>query len=431
MQQALTLYELNSLVREVIEGTLNDLYWVTAEVSEVREVRGHCYIELVQKDMLGATPVAKASAKCWKNTWFSLKTKFIKYTGQDLSRGMQVMLQVRANFHEAYGFSWIVYNINPAYTLGDMARKRQEIIDRLKEEGVFDMQHSFSLPAFCQRVAVISSNNAAGYGDFCNQLDNNAYGLVFYTRLFEAVMQGENVTPTIIEALNRINQQAEHFDVVVIIRGGGATSDMAGFDTLPLAENIANFPLPIITGIGHERDQSVADMVAWQRVKTPTAAAALLIEHLNGTYQNVQNCADVIIKGVSQLIDRQKLLLKNITNSLPMQCMLLCEKQRSKLNTLQHLLATNALNSVSRRQLQLKATESRLTPAATALLKACSTRLQLMQQRIESMDPKLLLNRGYSITLHNGHAITSASELKPGAQITTQLAKGKITSIVK
>ena len=290
MEKALTLYELNSLVRETIEEELHQEYWVEAELSEVREVRGHCYMQLVQYDRSEEggkrkryenTPIAQASAKCWQSSWQLLRPYFEKETGQRLHAGMKVLLQVYANFHETYGFSWIVTDIDPTYTMGDMARKRQEIIRVLKEEGVFDLQKELPLPLFCQRIAVISSANAAGYGDFVNQLENNEYGFQFHTRLFPAVMQGEDVEKSVIAALEQIFRGSENiFDCVVIIRGGGATADLSGFDTLALAENVANFPIPIITGIGHERDESILDMVSHTRVKTPTAAAAFLIDHL-------------------------------------------------------------------------------------------------------------------------------------------------------
>ena len=272
-----TLFELNRLVRETIECEMPNEYWVEAELSECRELRGHCYMELIEKDEQTATPIAKASAKCWASKWILVRPYFERTTGQRLVAGMKVLLKVYPQFHEAFGFSWIVTDIDPTYTLGDMARKRQEIIRQLKEEGVFDLQKELTLPLFCQRIAVISSETAAGYGDFCNQLADNPYGFQFQTQLFPAIMQGEGVEQSIINALERIYDQP--FDCVVIIRGGGATSDMSGFDTLALAEHVANFPLPIITGIGHDRDESILDMVSHTRVKTPTAAAALPTMH--------------------------------------------------------------------------------------------------------------------------------------------------------
>lgn len=214
-----TLHTLNALVREAIEAELPDEYWVEAELSECRESRGHCYMELVEKDELSNTPVAKASAKCWKQTWAMVQPYFERTTGQPLRAGMKVLLKVYPQFHEAYGFSWIVTDIDPNYTLGDMAQRRQQIIAQLKAEGVFDLQRELVIPRFCQRIAVISAATAAGYGDFCRQLEENEYGLVFYPTLFPAVMQGEQVEQSVIAALNQINGHAEDYDVVVIIRG--------------------------------------------------------------------------------------------------------------------------------------------------------------------------------------------------------------------
>ena len=297
---SLSLLELNSLVRQVIEETLSQEYWVEAELSEFRESRGHCYMELIEKDETSATPIARASAKCWRTQWAMLQPYFERTTGQTLHAGLKVRLKVYAQFHEAFGFSWIVTDIDPTFTLGDMARKRQEIIRKLKEEGIFDLQKELTLPLFCQRIAVISSETAAGYGDFVNQLIHNDSGLKFSIQLFPAIMQGEQVEQSIIDALNMIyeanepNKSHEFFDCVVIIRGGGATADMSGFDTLALAENVANFPLPIITGIGHDRDESILDMVSFLRVKTPTAAAAFLVSHLEEVLNTIDDAQDRI-----------------------------------------------------------------------------------------------------------------------------------------
>ena len=302
--KTLSLLELNGLVRQVIEHTLSQEYWVEAELSECRESRGHCYMELVEKDGRTATPVARASAKCWRTQWLMLQPYFERTTGQTLHAGLKVRLKVYAQFHEAFGFSWIVTDIDPTFTLGDMARKRQEIIRQLKEEGVFDLQKELHLPLFCQHIAVISSETAAGYGDFIKQLVHNERGLKFSVQLFPAVMQGEQVEQSIIAALNQIWltveggewKETQPFDCVVIIRGGGATADMSGFDTLALAENVANFPLPIITGIGHDRDENILDMVSFQRVKTPTAAAAFLVSHLEEVLNAVDDAQDRITR---------------------------------------------------------------------------------------------------------------------------------------
>ena len=282
-ERTFTLLELNHMVRETIERQMDGKYWVEAELSDLHD-RNHCYMELVENDPFGPTPLAKARAVCWANRWTALRSKFERQTQQQLRPGIKVRMMVTPTFHEAYGFAYQVSDIDPDYTLGDIVRKRMEIIRQLKEAGIFDLQRELVLPRFAQRIAVVSSAQAAGYGDFCHQIDDNSYGLSFSHELFAAIMQGEQVEQSVIAALDRINARIDEFDVVVIIRGGGATTDMSGFDTLALAENVANFPLPIITGIGHDRDECILDMVSYMRVKTPTAAAAFLIDHLSEVY---------------------------------------------------------------------------------------------------------------------------------------------------
>lgn len=382
-----SLYALNALVHEAVSNALPDEYWVEAELAECRERNGHCYMELVEKDERSNSPIAKASAKCWRQTWTLLHATFLRATGQPLRAGMKVLLQVYPQFHEAYGFSWIVSDIDPTYTIGDLARRRQEIIKTLKAQGVFDLQRELRLSPFAQRIAVISAESAAGYGDFCRQLLDNEYNLQFHTELFPAIMQGERVEQSVIHALNLINNRIDDFDAVVIIRGGGATSDMSGFDTLPLAENVANFPLPIITGIGHDRDECVLDMVSHTRVKTPTAAATLLITHLCNTLQQVADAENVIAHYALDRLQRHRLQLEHITTLLP---------------HLAQRLMTEAHHSLERIQLKL-----------------------------EGYDPQLLLQRGYSITLHNGQIVKSPQDVKSGDEIETRLKQGTIKSIIQ
>lgn len=382
-----SLYALNALVHEAVSNALPDEYWVEAELAECRERNGHCYMELVEKDERSNSPIAKASAKCWRQTWTLLHATFLRATGQPLRAGMKVLLRVYPQFHEAYGFSWIVSDIDPTYTIGDLARRRQEIIKTLKAQGVFDLQRELRLSPFAQRIAVISAESAAGYGDFCRQLLDNEYNLQFHTELFPAIMQGERVEQSVIQALNLINNRIDDFDAVVIIRGGGATSDMSGFDTLPLAENVANFPLPIITGIGHDRDECVLDMVSHTRVKTPTAAATLLITHLCNTLQQVADAENVIAHYALDRLQRHRLQLEHITTLLP---------------HLAQRLMTEAHHSLERIQLKL-----------------------------EGYDPQLLLQRGYSITLHNGQIVKSPQDVKSGDEIETRLKQGTIKSIIQ
>ena len=391
-EQRLTLCQLNGLVRDIIEREMPHQYWVEAELSECRESRGHCYMELIERNNENATPVARASAKCWASRWALIRPYFERVTGQRLAAGMKVLLSVSPQFHEAYGFSWIVSDIDPTYTLGDQARRRQEIILQLKDEGVFDLQKSLHLSLFCLHIAVISSETAAGYGDFCNQLANSPFA--FRTQLFPAIMQGEGVEQSVIAALEQIyaltcqqSSDSTPFDCVVIIRGGGATSDLTGFDTLPLAENVANFPLPIITGIGHERDECILDMISHVRVKTPTAAAAFLIDHL----QQVLNTIDDAQSRLSSLFSVFKM------------------RQESRIDTL-----------ADRIPLLL---ERRLTSE--------NHRLQLLEEKAKALDPALLLRRGYSITLKDGHLVRDPQQLNAGDRIETMLEMGTIISKVE
>ena len=429
--KTVTLFELNNLVREVISSTLSEEYWVEAELSEVHEVRGHCYMELIQKELFSNTPVAKASAKCWKNKWSLLREKFEKVTREGLKPGMKVLLKVYADFHEAYGFAWIVTDINPEFTMGDMARKRQEIIDTLKREGVFELQKELVLPQFAQRIAVISSENAAGYGDFCHQLADNPQQLKFYTRLFPAVMQGEGVEESVIGALNSINENIEKFDAVVIIRGGGATSDLSGFDTLRLAENVANFPIPIITGIGHDRDESIVDMVAHTKVKTPTAAAALLIDHLNLVLERLLDAQAELIAAVRHRSELEQARLVRMSEKIPMLFSLVKTRQEQRIE--RHLAnITASLNDkLSREHHRLSLIESQLGPILLQQMTKENYRLQLLQQRLEALNPQRLLQHGYSITLCKGKVVRDVRQLKAGDEIETKLANGKITSIIQ
>ncbi len=382
-----SLLTLNALVREAVSEALPDEYWVEAELAECRERGGHCYMQLVEKDPRSNVPVANASAKCWRQTWALLHPAFLRATGQSLRAGMKVLLRVYPQFHEAYGFSWIVTDLDPTFTLGDLARRRQEIIRTLKEQGVFDLQRELTLSPFTQRIAVVSAETAAGYGDFCRQLLDNGYGLRFQVELFAAVMQGERVEQSVIQALDRINSRLDEFDAVVIIRGGGATGDMSGFDTLPLAENVANFPLPIITGIGHDRDECVLDMVSHTRVKTPTAAAAFLIDSLCATLQRVTEAESIIARCAQERLQRHWLELEHATTLLP------------------HLV-------------QRLMTEMR-------------HQLERIQLKLEGYDPELLLQRGYSITLHQGQVVKSPTQLKAGDEMETRLKEGTIKSIVQ
>lgn len=407
-ERTFTLLELNRMVRETIERQMDGKYWVEAELSDLHD-RNHCYMELVENDPFGPTPLAKARAVCWANRWTALRSKFERQTQQQLRPGIKVRMMVTPTFHEAYGFAYQVSDIDPDYTLGDIVRKRMEIIRQLKEAGIFDLQRELVLPRFAQRIAVISSAQAAGYGDFCHQIDDNSYGLSFSHELFATIMQGEQVEQSVIAALDRINARIDEFDVVVIIRGGGATTDMSGFDTLALAENVANFPLPIITGIGHDRDECILDMVSYMRVKTPTAAAAFLIDHLSEVYTALVSARERISRIAERHLAYEKMRLKQLADRIPTLFALTRERQTKRIDALAH----------------------RLDSAATQRLERERHRLQLVAQRAQAQDPIHILRRGYSITLHNGHALRSGDELADGDIIETRLEQGTLKSEIR
>ena len=431
MTKALTLYELNQMVHETITVSMPDEYWVEAEISDIREVRGHCYMEVIQKDEYGNTPLARASAKCWKNKWMYISPHFERITGHILRTGMKILVQVYADFHETYGFSWIITDIDPTFTMGDMARKRQDIIRKLQEAGVLELQKELSLPLFTQRIAVISSEQAAGYGDFCNQLAENDYGFQFKLSLFRSIMQGEQIESSIISALNQINRKINHFDVVVIIRGGGSTSDLSGFDSLLLAENVANFPLPVITGIGHDRDESVLDLVSHIRVKTPTAVATLLIDHLIEVYNRISDAQEELTQIVQRRIEIEKMRLNVISERVPVLFSFVNNRQNAWFDNLFLRIQNAITNRIRQTEQHLNSLSEMLSPLYEHIRLRENHRLEILQQKIKAQDPMLILNRGYSITTLNGHLIRNVKNLKKGDTLCTQMAKGKVTSIVK
>ena len=428
--QPLSLFELNALVRKSVKLCLPDEYWVQAELSDVRtNYSGHCYLEFVQKDPRGNALVAKARGMVWSNIYSMLKPYFESETGQAFTSGIKVLVKVTVDFHELYGYSLTVVDIDPAYTLGDMARRRKEIIFRLEEEGVLTLNKELEMPLLPQRVAVISSATAAGYGDFCNQLLNNSDGLVFYPHLFAAVMQGDKVEASVIAALNAVYKEVDRWDVVVIIRGGGATSDLSGFDTYDLAANCAQFPLPIITGIGHERDDTVIDMVSHTRVKTPTAAAEFLINRMRETASDLERYISYFHQTIPERIAHSKERLEQWVARIPSRVQMRLQHERFRQERMAVRMNTAWQTRFLREEYRLRL-EQRLATAIEARLQHERHRLQLAQSQVEAASPELLLKRGYSLTLKDGKAVTDASVLHPGDVLTTRVAKGEFKSKV-
>ena len=430
-EKKLSLLELNLLVRDLIESEMPNEYWVEAEIGEMREVAGNCFLELIEKDERSNTPVAKASAKCWRSRWGLVSAHFLRVTGKNMTKGMKVLLKVYAQFHENYGFSWIINDVDPTFTMGDMALKRKRIVAQLKEEGVFDANRELTLPLFTQRIAVISSAGAAGYGDFCNHLAENEYGYVFRTQLFPAIMQGEGVEQSVIEALNRVFLLMEEFDCVVIARGGGATSDLSGFDALSLARNVANFPLPVITAIGHDRDESVLDMIANVRVKTPTAAAAFFIDRLHQVDETVNSLRERLGRTATAILQREKMRVNHLALRIPALFAVVRTSQGAKLDLLLSRSHAAAKAATERAMASLEQQQARIRPAISRRMANEHHRLEIITHRIAAVDPQHILDMGYSITMHEGKSVSKASELAKGDVIVTRLKDGRVESVVK
>lgn len=380
-----TLSELCQAIEQILQFELGDTYWVRAEIASLTE-RGHCYMELVEKAK-NNTVAAKVRATCWQQVYHLLSAYFATEMGQTLSVGMQVLLQVEVSFHSVYGLSLNVVGIDPTFTLGDLARQRQLTIQRLQEDGVMDLQRALIIPSLPRRIAVISAADAAGYGDFCHQLLSNNSGFLFRTQLFPAVMQGDQSPASIIAALEQIAYQVEQYDVVVIVRGGGATTDLRNFDDYSLAFHCANFPLPIIAGIGHTRDVSVVDMVVHTSVKTPTAAAEWLISAM--------------------------------------------QEQADRLAELQLRLQRIAQHAIRKQQHQLDNLWQSLRFATQRRLHRQRAQLELWAKTIALHSPERIYRMGYTLTTVNGKIVRSIHDVQAGEQLLTHTADGVIQSEVK
>ena len=431
--ETLTLFELNNLVHEVIEASFDDSYWVVGELSDVSTPAfgGHFYGELVQKDEESDRIVARARITCWARNYNILRLRFQKECGEMLRKGLQVKLLVKVNFHEQYGFSLNVLDIDSTFTLGDLAKRRREILMQLEKDGILHDNQSLPLPRLLRRIAVVSSATAAGYGDFCNQLEQNDYGFHFDVKLFPAVMQGEQVSASIISALEEVLASPDHyFDLVVIIRGGGASSDLSDFDSYELAACIALYPLPVLTGIGHERDETVLDYVAHTRVKTPTAAAAFIIDHqaaeatlLDELYQRITRSAQERIRHEKQRLERQQAVLPLLFTNL-------IQGRQNRLAILLQRITSVAAQRLEREPARLQLMHHRLLTSSGQRIEREQHRLQLMKQRLDSLDPRLLLKRGYSITTCGGKLVRGIDTLVKGDVLTTYTEHGTINSIV-
>ena len=386
--QTYTLHELNAHVRTLIEEGMDGTYWVQGELMEGREgYGGHFYGEMVEKSEATGNIVARARITIWARTYSILALRFRRETGQSLRAGLRVLMQVRVTFNELYGYSLNVLDIDGTYTLGDMAKRRQEILQRLEADGIINDNKTLALPTLLRRIAVVSSATAAGYGDFSRQLMDNGYGLAFRLKLFPAVMQGTQVPESISLALTAIADDADEWDAVVIIRGGGATSDLSDYDSYSLAACIAQHPLPVFTGIGHDRDETVPDRVAHMAFKTPTAVAAFIVEHQASLLSELQDLQQRIPAAACQLLQHGRQRMALLQQRIPSMATLLLERHRH--------------------------------------------RVDMLEQHLKSMNPDLLLSRGYTITMVGGRILTDIADVAEGTLVTTRMHGGEIISSVR
>ncbi len=428
-KKAINLCGLLNEIKAAMKNTLPFSWWVMAEISEIKvNYSGHCYLELIEKNEINESIKARARATIWSSVYRMLQPYFETTTQTRLCAGIKVMVKVSAEFHEVYGFSLNITDIEPSYTVGELALQKLEIIRRLKAEGVFDMNRSLPFPDLPKRIAVISSKTAAGYGDFHDQITNNQFGYTFYLKLFPAVMQGEEAEKSIIKALESIYSHEKYFDAVVIIRGGGASADLHCFNSYWLNYNICQFPLPVITGIGHEQDETVADLVAHTRMKTPTAVAEFLIGCLQEAeaYLNEQTLRlyDLVSEKMSEENERLQRLILVLTPSV---------KKRLEKNRTDLLMRAAGLKGSVRHLIALQTGKtdrlhSNMLSATREYIKNEIHRIEMLEKQNNYLDPYLILKRGYSITYHKGKAVKSAAEISAGDIIETRLAEGTLKS---
>lgn len=471
MDQKFTLAQLTDNIKNALAEAFPASVWVVGEISELKENRGgHCYLELIEKE--GNEITARARATIWSYTYRMLKPYFETTTGQNFTQGIKILVQVSVEFHPAFGLSLNIKDIDPVYTVGDMAMQQKEILDRLRAEGVLNMNKELVLPLVPQKIAVISSETAAGYQDFINQLQNNDFGFKFHTKLFQSTMQGKDTVPSVIHSLEKIFQYEDFFDAVVIIRGGGATADLSSFNNYELAYHITQFPLPVITGIGHEKDDTIIDLVAHTRLKTPTAVAEFFITGMERFYDRLLDAENEIVNLTRAIVDNQQKRLERLANEFDNTVSeFLDEKNRQlakkgnellqkvnrfafnrkhELNSLKHdldravsvrmvksentiqqkekILQSATIHFFSLKNGELVQFKKRLLSEFKQFLTIESAKIKRNENSIRLLDPENILKRGYSLTLKDGKFVKSVKQLQVADELETRLADGKVLS---
>lgn len=427
----ISLTELLGLVRDKIYETLPEAFWVVAEIAEMKvHTAGHCYLELTGSDTPGGRVTARARATIWASKYRSLNTFFNASTGIPLRAGITILFKATVEYHELYGLSLNISDIDPAYTAGDMALRREAVIRKLTAEGVISMNAGLTMAQYPRNIAVVSSSKAAGYQDFMNHLQTNPYGYVFNATLFEAVMQGEETEVSVTGALDMIADESGRFDAVAIIRGGGSTTDLSWFDSYGIAFHVTQFPLPVLTGIGHEKDQSVTDMVAWKALKTPTAVAGFLIERTLECENRIISMAGELASAVSEALEAAGEQVSSMQNRTAATARLIVRVNSDKLGYHTESLIRSYRNILTRSEADMVRLADTIFRSAKNSISRAETHTGRLEESLRHLDPTEVLRRGFTLTSRNGLIIKSAGELEPGDTIITHFEKGAATSTV-
>lgn len=423
----ITLQEFNNRIKRLLADPSVMNCWVVAETTDVR-INQHCYLQLLEKNPKTGATVAKIKAIIWGNQFRFLNARFKQVTGRDIGNDMKIMVCLSVNYSPQYGLTVVINDINPEFTLGDMERQRQEILNRLTQEGIIGQNKTVPVPPVLQRIAIVSAAGAAGYGDFMKQLTDNKYGVCFYPCLFQATMQGVKTVPTVLAALDKVEQNQHLFDCVVIIRGGGGTEELNSFDNYDLARRVATFPLPVIVGIGHERDITVLDYVAGIRVKTPTAAAEHIILQAANALAHIGDLSNQVVSIARDYIARAKEQLSYYAGNLPIMARRIIDTNTLRLQNFIQNIPLHVQRRIESENAQLARQKDAIKNAVAQVKMKETMRLEALGDKIELLSPRKVMARGYTLTTCEGKIMTDAAQLEAGKQVTIHFRDGKVVA---
>lgn len=423
----ITLQEFNNRIKRLLADPSVMNCWVVAETTDVR-INQHCYLQLLEKNPKTGATVAKIKAIIWGSQFRFLNARFKQVTGRDIGNDMKIMVCLSVNYSPQYGLTVVINDINPEFTLGDMERQRQEILNRLTQEGIIGQNKTVPVPPVLQRIAIVSAAGAAGYGDFMKQLTDNKYGVCFYPCLFQATMQGVKTVPTVLAALDKVEQNQHLFDCVVIIRGGGGTEELNSFDNYDLARRVATFPLPVIVGIGHERDITVLDYVAGIRVKTPTAAAEHIILQAANALAHIGDLSNQVVSIARDYIARAKEQLSYYAGNLPIIAQRIIDTNTLRLQNFIQNIPLHVQRRIEGENAQLARQKDAIKNAVAQVKMKETMRLEALGDKIELLSPRKVMARGYTLTTCEGKIMTDAAQLEAGKLVTIHFRDGKVVA---